>query len=84
MSLLKLCLLAIVLILLIYGFAVLFREKLAILKKYGVEKTNQDLINLAKSGNKEIEKFHRKSKIYVLLLCSIGGVLVVIHQLTKG
>jgi hypothetical protein len=84
MNLLKLSLLVFIFFLLIYGFAVLFQEKLALIKKYGTEKTNQDLINLANLGNKEIKKFHQKSKIYILLLCSSGGLLVVLHQLTKG
>lgn len=66
-----------------YGLLVMLPEKIALLKKYGFDKTNQDLINMAKEGNEEMAKYYRKTKIYALIFMLSATSLVFIHQLTK-
>jgi hypothetical protein len=80
----KLLLLILLISLFVYGLAVLLPKKLALVKKYGADKSNQDLIALAKQGNEDLAQFYKQSKIYLLLLLSCSGVLSVLHQLTKG
>lgn len=57
-----------VVLLLLYGVIVLFPKKLSLLRRYGLDKTNGELIDLAKSGKEDLQKFARISKIYITLL----------------
>jgi hypothetical protein len=83
MTTIKHILLAITILCFFYGLLVMLPEKFALLKKYGFDKANQDLIKMAKEGNEEVAKYYRKSKIYALIFIASGTLLVIIHQLTK-
>jgi len=61
-SYVKLFLLFVVVCALLYGGLVLFPQKLKLLRKVEMEKTNDDLIELAKSGDAEAADLFRKSR----------------------
>lgn len=57
-----------IVLLLLYGAIVLFPRKISLLRKYGPNKTNGELTDLARSGKEDLQKFANTSKIYVTLL----------------
>lgn len=84
MIIIKVILLMVIIGLFIYGLTVMLPMKISLAKKYGLDKNNQDLINIAKSGNEELMRFYKKSKLFLLFSVISGVALVIIHQITRG
>lgn len=79
----KLALLIVVVCALLYGGLVLFPQKLKLLRKVGMEKTNDDLIKLAKSGDAEAAELLRKSRRLLWIALPAGVALSLLQGLTK-
>jgi hypothetical protein len=61
----------------------LFPEKLKLLQKYGMNNTNDDLIELAKQGNNDVQKLLRKSRITLSVALVSGILLVLINHFSR-
>ena len=79
----KLLLLLVLVCSLLYGGLVLFPQKLRLLRRVGMEKTNDDLIKLAKSGDVEAAELFRKSRRFLWIALPAGVALSLLQGLTK-
>lgn len=60
----------------LYGVLFIFPRKRKLLKRLGLDKTNDDLIRAAAQGDAEAAKLHRDSVVYVAVGVAIGLALV--------
>ena len=84
MIFLKYLLLAISICSFVYGIAIMFPAKMKLAKKYGFDKTNADLIELAKRGNQDLIEFYRRSKIFLIVFVGSGALFALLHNLIRG
>ena len=62
----------------------LFPRKIKLLRKHGMNKTNADLIQLAKDGDAEIKKLLNHSRVVLAIALISSVTLVVLRHFSRG
>lgn len=67
----------------LYAAIWLFPQKIKLIHKYGKDKTNDDLIALAKNGNSDVQKLLKKSRVTLGVAITSGVLLTLINHFIR-
>lgn len=81
---LKYLMLAVVIGSMVYAVTFIFPRKLRLFRRIGLDKTNSDVLELAKSGDEEALALVRDSKRLLWVLLPTSVLLSVVHSLSRG